>query len=141
VSQQNVELMRRLTDAFNAHDVEAFIALCDPQIEFQPAWTAVGGAVYQGHDGLRRWHRDLDDVWGGEIRLEPEAYFDLGEHTLMFYVLAGRGRQSGAEVAMQATGVGRWHDRLCVYFKAYMHREDALSDLGVSEDALEPIAP
>jgi len=29
----------------------------------------------------------------------------------------------------------------CVYFKAYANREDALTDLGVSADALEPIAP
>lgn len=27
------------------------------------------------------------------------------------------------------------------YFKGYAHREDALCDLGVSEDELEPIAP
>jgi hypothetical protein len=30
---------------------------------------------------------------------------------------------------------------LCVYFKVYARREDALRDLGVSEDALEPITP
>jgi hypothetical protein len=28
-----------------------------------------------------------------------------------------------------------------VYGKAYVRREDALRDLGLSEDALEPIAP
>jgi hypothetical protein len=28
-----------------------------------------------------------------------------------------------------------------VYFKGYIHREDALSDLGVSQNELEPIAP
>jgi hypothetical protein len=28
-----------------------------------------------------------------------------------------------------------------VYGKAYVHREDALRDLGVSEDDLEPIRP
>jgi hypothetical protein len=37
--------------------------------------------------------------------------------------------------------VCRWRDGLCVYGKQYAHREDALRDLGVSEDALEPIAP
>ena len=37
--------------------------------------------------------------------------------------------------------VCRWRDGLMVYGKAYVHREDALRDLGVSEDALEPIAP
>jgi hypothetical protein len=35
----------------------------------------------------------------------------------------------------------RWRDGLGVYFKSCAHREDALSDLGVSEDELEPIAP
>jgi hypothetical protein len=42
-------------------------------------------------------------------RIEPQGFFDLGEHTL-------------------------------VYFKAYEH-SDALSDLGVKEDELEPIDP
>ena len=35
-----------------------------------------------------------------ELRVEPEAYFDLGEHTLTFEVLHARGRQSGVEVTM-----------------------------------------
>jgi hypothetical protein len=68
-------------------------------------------------------------------------YFDLGEHTLAFDVLHGRGRHSGAEVALPGAAVTRWRDRQCVYFKAYAHREEALGDLGVSEDALELIAP
>jgi hypothetical protein len=37
--------------------------------------------------------------------------------------------------------VCRWHEGHIDYLKAYIHREDALSDLGVSEDELEPIAP
>ena len=35
----------------------------------------------------------------------------------------------------------RWRDGLIVYFKAYAHKAHALSDLGVSEDELEPIQP
>jgi hypothetical protein len=75
------------------------------------------------------------------VRVEPEAYFDLGEHTLALYVLHGRGRHSGVEVAMPNALVARWSDDLIVYLKAYAHREDALSDLGVMEDALKPIDP
>jgi hypothetical protein len=37
--------------------------------------------------------------------------------------------------------VFRWRDGLGVYWKAYVNREDALSDLGVSEDELERIEP
>jgi ketosteroid isomerase-like protein len=99
-----------------------------------------GGALYHGHDGVRRWYRDLADAWD-EIRTEPEAYFDLGEYTFVFHMMRGRGRHSGAEVAMPMASVGRSHDGLTVYFKAYTDRKDALSELGVSEDEPEPIEP
>ena len=141
MSEQNIELLRRASEAFNARDIEAFIALSDPSIEWNSQMTVPGGAVYHGHDGLRQYFRDMEDAWGDELRAEPEAYFDLGEQTLLFYVLRGRGRQSGAEVAMPLAAVARWRDGLCAYWKAYFHREDALRDLGVPEDALEPIAP
>ena len=75
---------RRFVAAFNARDVESLIACFAPSIEYHSAFAAVGGAVYHGHDGLRRWHRDLAEAWGDEIRAEPETYFDLGEHTLAF---------------------------------------------------------
>jgi hypothetical protein len=42
---------------------------------------------------------------------------------------------------MPGAQVCRWRDGLLVYAMVYVHREDALRDLGVSEDALEPIAP
>ena len=141
MSDQNVELHRRIYWALNAPDVPALVALCDPSIEVHSVFAAVGGAVYHGHDGVRRWQRDLEESWGGEFRVEPEAFFDLGEQTLVFGVLRGRGEQSGVEVAMPATGVATWRDGLCVSHKAYVHREDALGDLGVSEAGLEPIAP
>jgi ketosteroid isomerase-like protein len=141
MSHENVELLRRVIDAYNARDVEGFIAYCDPSIELESAFAAVGGAVYRGHDGLRTFFQDFEDAWGGVVRVEPEAYFDLGEQTLAFYVLHGRGRHSGVEVAMPNALVARWSDDLIVYLKAYAHREDALSDSAVSEDALQPIEP
>jgi hypothetical protein len=141
VSHQNVELLRRVIEAYNARDIEGFVRYSDPGIEFHSAFSAVGGAVYHGHDGLRAWHRDVEDVWGDEIRVEPEAYFDLGERTLTFYLLRGRGQHSGAEVAMPVALVVSWRNSLIVYLKGYAHREDALSELGVAEDSLEPIEP
>jgi ketosteroid isomerase-like protein len=141
MSERNVELNRRCIEAFNARDVEAWIACFDPSIEFHSVWAAVGGAVYHGHDGLRGSFQDFEDTWGNEVRVEPEAYFDLGEHTLGFYMLRGRGRHSGADVSMPMAHVIRWRDGLAVHAKSYISQEDALTDLGVSEDALKPIDP
>jgi ketosteroid isomerase-like protein len=141
VSKQNTELHRRANEAFNTRDVEAYITYCDPEIELHSAVTVPGGGVYHGHDGVRRWHQDLEDVFGAEIRVEPEVYFELDDYTLTFHVLQGRGQQSGADVATPAAHLCRWRDGLIVYFKGYVHREDVFGELGVSQDALERITP
>jgi hypothetical protein len=60
--ERNVELHRRFIEAFNAHDLDAFIAHFDPSAEFRSVFAAVGGAVYRGHDELPRYFRDLTDV-------------------------------------------------------------------------------
>jgi hypothetical protein len=83
MSDRNVELNRRWIEAFNRRDIETLIGMCDPAIEFRSVSAAVGGGVYYGHDGMRRWHRDIREAWGEQIRVQPEAYFDLGEYTLL----------------------------------------------------------
>jgi ketosteroid isomerase-like protein len=118
-----------------------FLALCDPQIELHSSVTVPGGGSYDGHDGVRRWYRDLAEGWGEELQMEPETYFDLGEQTISFHVLHGRGRQSGANVAMAAAHLCKWRDGLIVYFKGYADRDDMLRELRVSLDELEPIQP
>jgi hypothetical protein len=54
LSEQNVELHRRIYVTSNAHDAEELVALCDPGIEVHSGFAAVGGARYHGHDGVRR---------------------------------------------------------------------------------------
>jgi ketosteroid isomerase-like protein len=141
VSDRNVELTRRIMDGWSSRDMEALIACCDPGIEWNSTFAAVGGAVYHGHDGLRSYQRDMEDAWGDDIRLEPESYFDLGEQTLSYLMVRARGQHSGAKVEMPIAAVFRWRDGLLVYFEGYTDREEALRDLGVSEDGLEPIEP
>jgi ketosteroid isomerase-like protein len=141
MSEGNVELQRRALEAFHARDVEAFIACLDASVEYHSVMTVPGGAVYHAHDGVRKYFEDFKDAWGDDFRVAPEAFFDLGEHTLMFYSVHGLGQHSGAEVAMRGAQVCRWRDGLMVYGKAYVHREDALRDLGVSEEELSRFTP
>lgn len=140
--EDNVAITRAWNEALNAHDIETIISCFDPTIEFHSTFAAISSAVYRGHDGMRRWFQDLEDAWGEDLHSEIEAIFDLGEDTLLvYYLLHGRGRQSGAEVALPAAAVVRTSDGLIVYLKAYAHREDAFRDLGLSETELEPISP
>jgi hypothetical protein len=137
----NVERMRRVLAAYNARDIEELISYCDPGVEFHAATSAIGD-VYHGHDGMRSWHRDVQEAFGEGIRLEAQAYFELDdEQTLAFYTQHLRGQHSGVELVAPNALVASWRHGMMVYCRAYAHREDALSDLGMSEDALDPIAP
>jgi ketosteroid isomerase-like protein len=139
--ESNLELHRRSVASFNERDVEKFISFCDTDIELHSTVTVPGGAVYHGHDGVRRWQRDLEDGWGDELQIEPEAYYDLGGQTITFHVLHGKGRQSGADVAMPAAHLCRWRNGLMVFFKGYSNREDVFEDLQIAPDTVSPIAP
>lgn len=141
MSEETLEIARAFTEAFNAGDTEALVDCCDTSVDLHSSFSEVGGADYHGRDGIRKWYRDMCQIWGGRIRSEPEALFDLGEQALVYTVLHGRGQQSGAEVAVPAAMVVTVRQGLVVYFRGYAHREDAVSDLGVSEDALEPVSP
>lgn len=136
--EENIELHRRVVDAFNRRDVERMLTLYDPQIELHSAVTA---SVYHGHAGVRRWNRDLEEAFGEAIRIEPQAYFDLGEHTITFHLLHGRGRSSGVDVAEAFAHVHRWRNGLTVWFKAFADQVDALNTLGIAQDAVERIDP
>jgi len=133
-----VELHRCLYEAFNARDVDGLLALCDRGIVIKSVFGVGSGAVYEGHEGVRSWQADLNEAWGQEIRVEVDAYFDVGEHALAFDALHGRGRASGAEVRLPGAAVTRWRAGKCIYFRAYGDRDEALRDLGVLETELEP---
>jgi ketosteroid isomerase-like protein len=50
MSQENVELQYQANDAFNRRDIDAFLALFDPDIEL-----ARGGKERGSVDGATRW--------------------------------------------------------------------------------------
>jgi len=105
-ASETIDVARAFTDALNAGDIEAAIAVCDPEIEFHSTFAAVGGAVYRGHGGMRRWLRDMEDGWE-RIESTPEAFFDLGDRLLVFTRVRGRGRRSGVEAELATAHLTR----------------------------------
>jgi hypothetical protein len=138
MSHDNVELHRRALAAFNDRDVDGFVTFCDPEIELH---SAVTGSIYNGHDGVRGWHRDLSEAFGDEVWMEPSDYFALGEYTVTFHLLHGRGQHSGAAVAEPFAHLHRWRQGLTIYFKAYADQQAAFSDFGVLRDEWRRVEP
>jgi hypothetical protein len=41
------------------------LAYVDPNVEYYPVLATLDSvSIYRGHDGLRSWFEDFDDVWG-----------------------------------------------------------------------------
>lgn len=59
MSQENVEQLYRAHDAFNCPDLDAFLAVLDPQVEFSSRIIELeGGSPHSGHDGVRKWWKE-----------------------------------------------------------------------------------
>lgn len=80
-----------------AWDVDALLRLYDPDVEFLPlTGTRVESGGYRGHDGVRAYLAEAQDLWDV---MEPEGreYRDLGDRVLVAGHCRVRGRLSGAE--------------------------------------------
>ena len=61
MSQENVEIVRRVSDAYNRRDVGAMLDELHPEVEWHP-WVQLqlggAGTVYRGHQGVRKGIRE-----------------------------------------------------------------------------------
>jgi uncharacterized protein len=134
MSQQNVEIVRRVMRCFAHGDMEAALADIDPQATLD--WSnsdAPDSGVYTGHTAWRAFMRARDDALG-ERRFD---YVEILTPTDDTVVLIGRvqerGRASGIEVESRGAAVWTLRDGKIVRFKIYQSSDEALKALGSAE--------
>jgi ketosteroid isomerase-like protein len=95
------EVVRALYDAFARRDLEAALALTDPDLEFWPQGTAQRASrtePYRGHDGLRQYFADVAAHWE-ELRVEPGELRVAGNGVVAFGTAVGRHVGAAEEVS------------------------------------------
>jgi ketosteroid isomerase-like protein len=100
MSQENVELVRRLLDMFARRDHEGVFEFYDPDIEWDSiAWkstavdTGVGGTaglagVYRGPEGVRTYWRRWLEAWK-DLEFEVEHVLDAGDEVVAVFTIRG----------------------------------------------------
>ena len=63
MSHENVEIVRRVYDATLHGETERVIELLDPRIRLDMSERVFNPAVYEGHEGSRRFFAEIDEVW------------------------------------------------------------------------------
>jgi ketosteroid isomerase-like protein len=136
MSQENVEVVRRLYETSARRDSAAVLALYDPEVVIDVTHGAVGEVagrtVHHGHEGLRTFFRAWYEAWE---RVEPDLreLLDTGEHVVSIETTRGRGRASGVEVELQQCGVWTIRDGKIVRVVWFTTRDEALEAAGLSE--------
>jgi ketosteroid isomerase-like protein len=133
MSAQNVELIRRAFDAFNTRDLDAFLELMAPEVEFTPYERALEGlGPYRGHDGVRAWWEDASAAFP-EFQVEPREIRDLADVTVTHGRLRGLGASSGAAFDRELWHIAKWRDNKQVWWAAFETEADALEAAGLQK--------
>ena len=136
MSEENVEIVRRLYEAAARRDTETVLSLYDPDVEWdfskQLAVRMFGRSTYRGHEGLRAFFRDNFDAFH-DFGHVCEEVIDAGEHVVSFGAATGLGRESGLQVDAPRAAVWTIRNGRIVRVVWFESREEALEAAGVRE--------
>jgi ketosteroid isomerase-like protein len=135
MSQENVEIVRVLYDAFNRGELDAYLSVLDPEFVWHgPTEIPDLAGTYRGVEGVRRYLSKLMEVFN-DYRMVPEEFIDAGdEHVLVLAREGGRGKGSGIAVQTNPTGhLWTVRDGRPARLDSYWERANALQAVGLEQ--------
>jgi ketosteroid isomerase-like protein len=137
MTQENVEIVRRILAANRSgpqkETTDIVLALAGPEVEFRSRITAVEGAEYLGHDGVRRYHDDMADAFRA-WRNEADEIVEVSHGVVLVdNVFHGTGKDSGMEIELRSAIVFVVSEGRVTRCLSYPTREEALEAAGLSE--------
>jgi len=132
MSQENVEIVRRMHDAYARGDVQISLACFHPEIELSTAPSEPGASTYHGLDGVRQATTNWVGTWD-DFHIDVEELTDLGEQVLARLRERGRGKGSGVQVERELFQLFTIRGDRIVRLRMYDTRPEALEAAGLSE--------
>jgi ketosteroid isomerase-like protein len=131
MSQENVEIVRRIYEAFLRGDQDQPVQLFDPEVELHGTVGGLSeGSVARGLQQIRRAFEEWDTEAWDESRLEAEKFIDAGDRVVMLQHEFRRGKGSGVEVEIDTAVVFELRDGRVTRMQGYMDRASALEAAG-----------
>jgi ketosteroid isomerase-like protein len=131
---QNVEIVREVMAlvrrAGTGEPEPRLFELLAPEVKLDMSRRTFNPDVYEGHDGLRRFKRERDEVWE-EFLVTPERMVDAGESVVVIESLRGRGRGSGVETRSRSASVWTMRDGQVIHMSTYRDPQEALDAVGL----------
>jgi ketosteroid isomerase-like protein len=108
-----LEIVRRAHRALNEGDVDDLVSICSPDFTLDMSDRVFNPAVYEGHEGIRRFYSEVTEVWES-FTWEPVDIAELDDLILVRVHSIGKGGHSGLEVDRYSAMLWRFEgDQLC----------------------------
>jgi ketosteroid isomerase-like protein len=133
MSQENVEIVRTICDAYARGDNESALERMDEEIEFfAPPDITGGGQVWRGREGTRRGVTTFLGIWD-DYHYEVRNLIDCGDEVLVEGWQRARGRGSGVEVSESIYTVWTVRGGRVIRQRMFRDRGQALEAAGLEE--------
>jgi ketosteroid isomerase-like protein len=132
VSQENLELVERLCDAWQKDGFGVVPALMDPDIEYVNPPDAVEPGTRRGYDGFALAAEAIRAVYPTG-RFEPLAFYDTHDRVAVRVRLLARGVGSSIEVDAERGYVFDLRNGKVVRFEWFNDFLEALKAVGLEE--------
>jgi ketosteroid isomerase-like protein len=132
MSQENVEIVRRIWDALNEDPPRLLLEDFDEEVEMRnPPEFPLKGPFY-GHEGLRVWAREVWEVFSG-VHHEVEEVIDVGDDATVVSVQRAQGqtRHMQVDTNLQWASVFTLSDGKILYARGYLSKDEALEAAGL----------
>ena len=133
MSQENVEAVHQVVDAWNRRDFDAAISVAheDAEIHFIGGFADLIGEEYDGREGILRFWRDMLETIGGQVAVETTI--DAGEQVVIITTVEGTGAESGVPVTLRFGQVWSFRDTKAIRLDLYYEPSEALEAAGLRE--------
>jgi ketosteroid isomerase-like protein len=131
MTQANVELVRRNNDAYNRRDLRAYLETVSESVRFRSRFSAMDDRGYRGHEDLRRYFVELDEVWQ-RYEMNLQRLVEAGAKVVGLFHLEAIGRESDVELEEYPGVVFTLQRGKIVQIDAYPTQAEALEAAGLS---------
>ena len=131
MSQENLEIVRRTMDAYNARELTTYLAALSESVRFQSRFSAIDNVIYSGHADMRRYFANLDDAWS-RYDMQVERMVPAGAQVAVLCHLYAVGRDSDLQLEEYPGVVFTVEDGTIIKIDSYQTHAETLAAVGMS---------
>ena len=131
MSQENVEVVERAISAINERDVEAYLALCNPDIELINQIAAIEGPN-KGEEGIRGFFESINEA-ATKFELGIEGLQPLKGNRVLGSLILHLETAGGFRQRQPLTNLYELEDGRLSRVRVFSDRAEALEAAGLSE--------